>query len=157
MRSTSPPLLRVSTGPQPITLDLGRGVEYRYSVAVIDGLPAVTSLTLTPTDGPLRPQHLRVPLTRLATLGAQWLHGTDEPTEALQTIKTADQPEGRDWGNDHYRQVAVVVAEARAKGQPTYAAVAEHWHPISRHTADAWIRKARKLGYITGDLRRRHA
>lgn len=58
-------------------------------------------------------------------------------------------PRRRPYPESHYRQVAEVYLEAVADGSeaPTRA-VEWTWH-VPRTTANMWVKKARKKGYIT--------
>lgn len=62
------------------------------------------------------------------------------------------------YGDDHYREVARVYAEAWRKGEPPTQAVERHpdFAPLSHSTAARWVRECRKRGFL-GETKKRRA
>lgn len=133
---------------------------------VVDGRPRVIGLRIEPalsTEGDIRGgatvadlvlegSPLRgLPLTRLAesAVAAQRL-------EFKESLLRARMPEpGRQYGDEHYEEVARIVREARAKGVMSGRQAVSVWGHVSLAAADKWIRRAKDMGLLAGDDRRR--
>ena len=141
-------------------VDLGGPHVYQVLVAVVDGRPACLELVIKPAEengGELRHPHTvndvmitpevlhRVPIRRLV--------GAAAATMRLDLAEVAKDLRARP-GEEKSAEVAEVVLTALAHGRGAREAVKKQWQ-VELPTADKWIRRAKDLGYLPADLRRR--
>jgi len=141
------------------------GHEHRYVVSVdISGpAPRLTELRIV-ADSPeaeIDPSTIRqVPVRRLAAAAARFIAHADgafvTPDEIADST-VASRPEiterrGRRprLDDDHYRQVAALLTEARRLGYSPREYVAEQMHAATP-TVDRWIREAKRRGALRRD------
>ncbi len=132
---------------------------------VIDGRPRVVGLRVEPAfhaDGKrLRGKHTVADLVLDKSPIKGWSLSRLAETamkvqrlDFLGALTESTKPEpGRKYGDDHYEAVAAVALEARQEGVSARQAVAI-WGERELPTADKWIKRAKELGYLSGDYRR---
>ena len=141
-------------------VDWGGPHVYQLRVAVVDGRPACLELLIKPAEGRggvLRRPHTvndvvispealhRVPIGRLVRAAA-----ATRRLDLAEVAKELHVPPGEEKS----AEVAKVVLTALAQGRGARRAVVKRWQ-VELPTADKWIRRAKDLGYLPGDLRRR--
>ena len=140
------------------------GHDHRYVVRVdLDGpAPRLTELRIVADspDAEIDPSTIRqVPVRRLAAAAARFVSRADgafvtadevaDPT-LISRPEVAERRGRRPrLDDDHYRQVAALLTEARRLGYSPREYVAEQMH-AAISTVDRWIREAKRRG----DLRR---
>lgn len=93
----------------------------------------------------LQPAHRAVAEARLQN----WTEQTQDLREALDSGRR-----GRDLGDDHYREVAAVYAQALQDGRPPTKAVQEHF-TVEKSTAAKKVARARERGFLPKTTRGR--
>lgn len=152
-------------------LDNGRievrlvGHDQRYQVRVdLDGpAPRLTELCIV-ADAPgaeIDPATIRqVPVRRLAATAARFIAHADgafvTPDEIADPTLTRRPEVAERRGrrprldDDHYRQVAALLVEARKLGYPPREYVGNEMH-AAIPTVDRWIREAKRRGVLRRD------
>ena len=141
-------------------VDWGGPHVYQLRVAVVNGRPACLELLIKPAEdsaGELRDPHTvndvvispevlhRVPIGRLVRAAAATMR-----FDLAEVAKDLHVPPGEEKS----AEVAKVVLTALAQGRGAREAVKKQWQ-VELPTADKWIRRAKDLGYLPVDLRRR--
>ena len=146
-------------GDGRVQVNWGGPHVYQLRVAVVDGRPACLELLIKPAEGSggvLRRPHTvndvvitpevlhRVPIGRLVRAVA-----ATRRLNLAELAKELHVPPGEEQS----AEVAKVVLTALAQGRGAREAVKKQWQ-VALPTADKWIRRAKDLGYLPGDLRR---
>lgn len=142
---------------------VGHDFEYEVTTVDTDHGPEITHLWIKGSpDRPITGDDLRrIPVRRLANAAGRLFDnfnaiGEGNPNQWAQPER-AQQNRPRQYGDDHYREIAELAREAVRKGVPVRDSIAAA-KVVSPYTVDKWLRECRKRGYLKRDelLRRKN-